>query len=396
MSEVLWIRLTAQTADGQLLQWARLNDAGQVIDRGRAPASELPQGLPCRAVVAAEKTHWTRLSVPGRRKLEGATLAYALEDRLADAPESVHAVMGGVDRDGFAQVAVIERAWLEQALAGLKQAGIRLVSVIPEQMLFPGADDEWHMVWGEHVWLRMTDGSCLGMPGDVQQTRDWLRLAIERSTPVTHLVLHLELGHAAPDMAGLVQGLPITVTAGPDFDWAVAAQQSRRSDVELLSGVFARRGKAGIDRRLWRPAAWMAGILLVVNLAGYMIVAGGKIWEKHHIVSANQSRLMAAFPDTKVVVEPLAQMRRKVAELEHRTGAAAPSDFLPLLGRAGELLPASARSGVGGIRYGPSGLVLLLPQGVAGSIDWKAAGLHATIRPAASGNLDELTLEVGS
>lgn len=398
MSETLWIRLNAAAGTGAPLDWARLDGAGRVVARGRDAADGLPSGTACRAVAAAEKVRWTRIEAPGRRRLEGAALAYALEDRLAESPESVQAVMGAVGRDGTGPVAVVERAWLAGALAELASAGVRPASVVPEPALFPDAErDEWHAVWGDQAWLRLPDGLCLSLVSEPAQARDWLRLAIERADlPPGRLVLHAEPGCVPPTPEMLAAGLSLAVESGPEYDWAMAAQSQGRPDIDLLSGDFARRGQSGVDLRAWRPAAWLAVGFVLVNLAGFMFVSGGKAWERQHIARANQARLMAAFPDTKVVVEPVVQMRRKVAELEHRTGHAAPSDFLPLLVRAGQALPDAARGGVRSLRYGPAGLVLVLPRGQAGTVDWAAAGLHATVRPAEGGDLDEVTLEAGT
>jgi len=397
MSETLWIKLSAGAAAGEPLSWARLDGAGQVMARGRDAPATLPKGLNCKALVAADKVLWTRLAPPGRRRLDGLVLTYALEDRLADAPETVHAVMGALAKDGTAAVAAVDQAWFAEALAALDKAGLRPHSVIAEPAVLPGSATEWHLVWGEEALLRLADGLCLHLSPEPAAARQLLQLALARSEGAPErLVLHGVPGQPLPETADLARGLGVTVAAGPDYDWAVAAQAAGRPDVELLQGRFAGRGRGEVDWRPWRPVAWLAAILVAVNLAALTLDAGLKAWQVQRIAQANRERFQQTFPETKVVVDPVIQMRRQVADLSHKSGVATASDFLPMLAGAGALLPASARAGVRELRYRPGSLTLQLPAGQAVSVDGQRSGMRVSRQPSQEKGWDQLTLEAGS
>ncbi len=397
MSETLWIKLSAGAAAGEPLSWARLDGAGRVLTRGRDAAAALPRGLNCKAVVAADKVLWTRLAPPGRRRLAGPALTYALEDRLADAPEAVHAVMGAVAKDGTAAVAVVDQAWFAEALAVLDKAALQPISVMAEPAVLPGSATEWHLVWGDEALLRLADGLCLHLGPEPAAAQQLLRLALARGEGAPErLVLHGVPGRPLPEAADLAQGLGVAVVTGPEYDWAVAAQAAGRPEVELLQGRFAGRGRGDIDWRPWRPVAWLAAILVAVNLVGLMFDAGLKTWQVQRIERANRDYFQQAFPETKVVVDPVIQMRRQVAELGHKAGVTGTTDFLPMLARAGAALPASARTALRELRYRPGELTLQLPTGQAVAADWQRAGLRVSRPPAQENGWDEMTLESGS
>lgn len=397
MSETLWIKLTAGAAAGEPLPWARLDAAGRVLARGRDLPSALKTGLPCRAVAASDKVLWTRIAPPGRRRLEGPALTFALEERLADSPEAVHAVLGAVRKDGMAQVAVVDLAWFAGSLEALDKAGLRPLSVVAEPALLPGSETEWHLVWGDEALLRLADGLCLHLSPDPATARQLLQLALGRGEGAPErLVIHAESGRNLPEPAEFAHGLAVSVVSGPDYDWAVAAQAAGRPDVELLQGRFSGRGQGEINWRPWRPVAWLAAVLVLANLAGLMIDAGLKVWQVRHINQANRGIFMQAFPETKVVVDPVIQMHRQVADLNHKAGATAATDFMPMLAGAGAVLPSSARAGVREIRYRPGSLTLLLPAGQGLSADWRHAGFRVFRQPSQEKGWDELTLEAGS
>jgi hypothetical protein len=61
--------------------------------------------------------------------------------------------------------------------------------------------------------------------------------------------------------------------------------------------------------------------------------------------------LVKSFPDTRVVLDAAAQMRRGLEDLGARSGIAAPGDMLYLLARVGPAFEREARLRVQGIEY---------------------------------------------
>ncbi len=393
MSDTLWIMLTGGAESGAPIAWARLDRSGQVIARGRAAPSSLPAGLPCQAVLAAERMLWLRQAMPGGRPLRGTALVYALEDRLIDEPEAMLAMAGRTGADGTAMVAVVERAWLNATLATLGEH--RPGALLPEPMLLSATPDVWRLAW--------TDRPCLATgQGAVRLDRDetaalaWVGLALEQAQPRPGRLEVLGTNdQPLLDVERWSDALGIEVSRAADYDWATAAWQVSQAggEIDLLRGDWARTTRRAIEWRPWRPAIRLAVALLALNLIGYLGMQGWQVWQARQLREANRAVFMTAFPDSKVVVDPLLQMRRKVEELRHRAGESTPTDFLPMLARAGTALPAELQEQVGEIRHEAGRLILILPAAGLEGIAWAAAGLRADRRAAAVPGLAEVVLE---
>lgn len=383
MSDGIWLRLAGPAEDDAALAWARVDASGRVVERGEGSAAELagrwPAGIEVRAVVAAERLYCTRLVMPGGRLLRGAPLAYALEDRLAAAPESVHAVAGRPGADGRAAVVVVDSAWLVAMLAGLERAGIRPRCLLAEPSLTAPEGGTWCLVWSVQPFLH-TGEAVIPLPVSAVEAGAVLRLALgDADQPPGAVVLRRAPGQRLPlpEMAGDATKW----VEGPEFDWATAAHQAAGQALDLRQGPFAGRSRRPADLRAWRPVAWLAGALLAVNGLGALASLAADAWEAKQLRAAQRNAYLASFPQAKVVVDPLLQMRRGLAELRRRSGEADGADFLPLVQRVGALLPAAARAQSGEIRYAGGALTLHLPATAAEVERLSAAGLRASAQP---------------
>lgn len=378
MSETLWIKLTAAAATGAPLPWARLDATGRVCARGCDRVDRLPVGLPRQAVVAAEQVLWTRLTLPGGRALRGPALAYALEERLVDEPEAVHAVAARAGPDGRAAVAVTARDWFAAALAA-----VRPVRVLVEPALLPASAEEWHLVWTEAPFL-VTGEGAVQLSLDEAEALDLGRLALSHA-PLrpARLIVHGGPDRSPPLPEQWRDSLGIAVEAGAIFDWAAAAQASTGQGLNLLQGEFGQGPRWRLDSRAWRPVIGLAVALLLINALGWLAGVGLDVWQAERLRASSRAVFVATFPATRLV-DPALQMRRLVAERRHAAGAATASDFLPLWARAGEVLPAGTRAAVREVRFENGRLILLLPAAAA-TPRWEDAGLRAGQRPAEAG-----------
>lgn len=387
--ETLWIKLSAGAEIGAPVRWSTLDADGKTLERGACPIAALPRELPCKAVLAADRVWLTQVKQPARRQLRGTALAYALEDRLADAPETVHAVAGVPDAEGIAMVAVIDRAWLASVLAALSRAGIEPASVLAEQAALAAKPDEWRLIWSDPVFLLGGDRSAILIPGEAEACQSLLSVALDNAVVRPERIVI----HASKSLPAFTAGETKLVIGAP-YDWAEAAHAG--ASMELLAGEFARRKGFEMDSLTWRPALWLGLALIAVNALGFLANDGVKAWQAKHLVSENRKLFSAMFPETKTVVDPLRQMRGKVAELRHRAGVESDGDFLPLLTRVGQALPHHVRQSARTVQYRPGAVVLKLPSGQNFPDGWAAAGLKATRRPSSEAGWDELTVEIGS
>lgn len=396
MSETLWIWLAAGVESGAPLAWARVDGTGRVTARGVDGVEGLPVGLTRKAVLATDRLLWSRLALPGGRPLRGAALVYALEDRLVEEPEAVHAVAGRTAADGSAMVAAVGRGWLAAVLQALAPAG-QPTCILPEPALVPATDRVWVVLWTGQPCL-LSDGGAVRLEPDQAAALRLLAVALSTGPLPERLELRVEPGRARPDAEAWARALGIPVSQGDDYDWAVAAQQAvsgRGMDApDLAGGELAAGPRWRLDRGAWRPAAWLAVALLAVNGLGYLAGHGVRTWDAQRLREANRAQFLVAFPDAKVVVDPVLQMRRKLVELRHAAGEAAATDFLALLARAGQVLPTAARSGVQEMRYEDGRLTLLVPTGVVAPGAWAVAGLHAEPDSTAAAGVTAWRIEV--
>ncbi len=92
-----------------------------------------------------------------------------------------------------------------------------------------------------------------------------------------------------------------------------------------------------ITRRL-RPAAWIFGAALLVHAAALVMDWISLANEQRNLRQNMEARFRATLPDTVAVVDPVLQMRRKLAEARHAAGQPDGSDFLPMIDKAGTAL----------------------------------------------------------
>src|SRR5512134_2769848 len=107
----------------------------------------MPRAGEVEAILPATRVLFARLKLP---KVNAATirelLPFAVEDRLLADPDQIHAVPGATNALGETLVAVVDRAWLSQALDLLARAGLRASRVVCESALLPAERGRWHAV----------------------------------------------------------------------------------------------------------------------------------------------------------------------------------------------------------------------------------------------------------
>src|SRR5262249_17444543 len=112
--------------------------------------------------------------------------------------------------------------------------------------------------------------------------------------------------------------------------------------LELLQYEFAPQLASW---RAWRLPAAVAVLLALTWLVGLNVDAWLMRSEERALRERMEATLRGAFPSTTVVLDPVAQMRRGVADLRAGAGASDPRDFLPLaMGLAAALARAAPAS----------------------------------------------------
>lgn len=334
------------SADARRVSFVHSLDGVSIAHSGQAALHELPPAHgEVVAVVPWQRLSWHSVTLPPQSAPRlGAVLQGLLEEQLLDDPAQLHlavAPQAPTRSGGAALVAACSREWLQQALAPLEAAGLRVQRMVPE--CAPTLTNDTVLQLVQH------DGHALGLLRHDQGV-----------TPIPHVtraawssalagvsVCWSEPGVAqqATDWCSLEAGLQPAVQR-----WLQAAQ----SDWDLAQGEWGQSRAQRSGRWLqqawhtlrhapdWRAVRWGLVLLLGAQIIGLNTWA----WRDQALLQDQQQRqqrmLTDTFPQVRVVIDPALQMGREVEALRQATGAPSPQDADVLLARLSEALPAQA------------------------------------------------------
>jgi general secretion pathway protein L len=297
-------------------------DGERVLERGIAVPAALPRLARTELVIAAPDVLLLDVALP---RLSGARLRAALpalaEPMLLGDIEQAFVAAGRADGAGRSTLAVLDRALLGRALELFGRLGIAPASATPEPLTLAARRNRWRLRQGaSYGSLRMSERlgiACSGSGGADPPVE--LRLALEQAGAARPEAIEVE---GECDSAAWTAALGVAVSM-------VAPDRARVVPValELLQYEFAPRM---VDWRAWRLPAALAVALALAWIAGLNIDAWLKLREERQLRAQMSAMFREAFPRVAVVLDPLAQMRRGLAEMRSGAGTGDAGDFLPL------------------------------------------------------------------
>ena len=332
-------------ADAHRLSFVLSPDGLSVSHSGQAAPADLPAaGGEVVAVVPWQRLSWHPVTLPpqtGNRLT--AVLHGLLEEQLLDDPAHLHLAVApntSLRTGGPTLVAACSRTWLEQALAPLQAAGLRVQRIVPEcapsapQTVLQLVQHNGHtlglLCHAEGVtpvppatrsaWATALShvSSCWAEPSVARQARDWCSLEAGLQPAAQRWL------SAARTQWNLAQGEWGQSAAQRSVRWLQHLWQTLRHDPA------------------WRAVRWGLGLLLGVQILGLNAWA----WREQSLLQAQQQQqqrvLTDTFPQVRVVIDPALQMRREVDALRLATGSPSPQDADVMLARLSEVLPPQA------------------------------------------------------
>jgi general secretion pathway protein L len=313
-----------------------IDDRRRVLKRGVAVPGALPRLARTELVIAAPDALLLDAALP---RLSGARLRAALpglaEPMLLGDIEQAFVVAGKRDGTGRSTVAVLDRVLFERALALLARLGIVPASATPEPLTLAAGRGRWRLrLGGAYGCLRM--GERLGIACSDSEGADppvELRLALEQAGAARPEAIEVE---GQCDTAAWTASLGVKVLA-------IAPDLSRAAPVtlELLQYEFAPRM---VDWRAWRLPAALAAMLVLIWIAGLNIDVWLKLREERQLRNQMNAAFREVFPRVPVVLDPLEQMRRALADMRAGAGTGDAGDFLPLAASFAQAVRADAES----------------------------------------------------
>lgn len=373
-------------------------DGRTITQHGFAPMALLPKADATILVVPVQKISYHALTLPQAPKARlRAALEGLLEDRLLEAPETqALALAPDAQARHNSWVASCDKAWLQAQLQSFEQAGHHTHRIVPQ--VWPQAD-RYLMATGSPAdpWLVRadTDGVlacplnsaaflCVGLPdGEAVQSPPELSQTIE---------------HVLARPVRLISGAQalLACQASP---WDLAQFDIRLNQQSPWLRKLTDAWKTLAHNPFWRAARWGLGVLLLAQLVGLT----GLAWQENRSLAQKktlQTQLfLQAFPQVKVVLDPMVQMQRELGllraaspvanahDLEAQLGAFADAAMSP--NTAGDLTPPQSlqySSGVltlKGLRLSPQAVPSLVErlQAQAYQVNWQDGTLTLKVQP---------------
>jgi general secretion pathway protein L len=323
--------LVLLATDGRALEW--MNVAADGRQRARGIGAPPSSGTALTGLLAAPalSVRWLNAPQRGRDKWRGAA-RYALEDTVADDLEALHITLPARFEAGPVPVAVVRSDWFGQWLAGARQRGLALNSVVPVAALL----EPPHRV--------TIDGLTTLRQAGVGCTIEPELLAFTPTDP------GLELEDIADPLSWAAQRLG--VVAPPD----------------LLSGAFADADVTRAGGGLWRFAAIALVLALTLELATRVLdVRRLRAQEVALEAEAEQILKTALGPNTVRI--PGSERVQLQNEINRRASGAGSAGLIGLLSDIAPVLASESRIKLKGLEYRGQRLELALEGGDVRSFD---------------------------
>ncbi|HMA32245.1 MAG TPA: type II secretion system protein GspL [Casimicrobiaceae bacterium] len=401
---ILRVFLAGPPARDQPIAWARLDDAGRVLERGAALPGRWPAGARVEGVLAADAVRLVTLDLPPMpvARLRAAA-AYAIEDRLATSIDESVVATGPQRDDGSVLAAVAAAATVAAVVAGIPG----LARLIPEPALAPVHDGwTWCASAAGGTFIRRSDGSTVAI-GDVPASGE---LPGELSAALTQARhggqgpqrVHVAFAQDTAVLARWSQAAGIAFVPADAFRWDEADAKAIAQAPDLLAReqpAPAASAAAGATLRAFRLPLAIAALALGVHVLA--LVAQ---WSWLSVDRWRTSRALvdvaaqAGVPDASSPSQAVSAIARRHAELLHRASKEAAGDALPLLARAAPLLATRAQGTLKSATYAGGAWTLdfaaTRPDALAAITRGLAdAGVDALVAPVAAGTRMRLTLD---
>jgi general secretion pathway protein L len=373
-------------------QFASVSSGDAIEREGVAALSEMSQ-LVSRAqrvclLLAAGDVTLLRVKVPpmSAGKLRAA-LPNLVEDQLMSDPSECVVVAGDAADDGLRTVAVVHRGWLEILSKTLMALGARRVTAVPSQLCLPLQDAGASAAVTEHgaqveVAVRLAAQDGIGLPVFAEQPEVAPAEAMQALSAVTSnmpvaLYVPQSRMRAYEDALGGIPAAKERITLYPD-SWQRWIAGANAASIDLMAGL----GMAAGPSLNWRP--WRAPLVLIVALALVQVAGLNIDWlRKKREADALRDTMVriykSAYPKDTVIIDPLAQMRQKIAVAQRESGQIAPNDFLALAAAFGEAWVGAGQGAqtVAGLEYRDRSLAVKLKPGTSPPLERLKTALAA-------------------
>lgn len=305
-------------------------------------APQLSQVSEVVLLLAASDVTLLRMPVPPltAARLQAALPSLVEERVIGDTADCI--IAAAPETDGQRLIALVDRSWLGQWVDALREHGVRRVRALPMALCLPEPVSALSAALLSslnqyELAVRLSAHEGLGLPVEVDdETQLPAAVAQLLATIAPQRPVQLSVPAAQREWFDTwfqaQQPSSVTLIEQPWTDWITA---SARVPIDLMTADGGHQGSA-ISLREWRWPIALAGALLLVNIialnADWWRLRSEGLRLRDDITSIYQR----SFPNDKVVLDPLAQMKRKLALSRQASGALGNSDYVVLSAALGE------------------------------------------------------------
>ena len=419
----LYLRIPSKAASDSAPNWlalpcpyALVAENGAIEREGEAPLSDLSE-LIARIqrvvlLLAGSDVTLLHMQVPplSSSRLKAALPNLVEEQLLCEPSECIFAA--AKPSDGLRTIAVAQLGWLDRLAKTFIAAGARHISALPAQLCLswqPSLSDQPDMVTAaisQHgssidLTLRLSaqDGigiSILAEP-EVNAAQEIFRTlcALVPAAPIKLFVPQaymLAYQEALADSPALKERITVSID-----NWTRWIAGSHTATLDLMPGLGASAGP-GLDWHAWRWPLALAATVLLVNIGALNIDWWRLKNEAYSLRSAMVKIYKSAYPNETVIIDPLAQMRQKIAAAKRDSGMAAPDDFTAITAAFAEawasVAPAASAPGIATLEYRDRSLLVSLKSTAGRAQEPDSKTLTQQLKAALE--MRELTLEPAS
>jgi len=340
-------------------------------------APQLTQIADVVLLLAASDVTLLRTAVPplSATKFQAALPSLVEDHLIGDAADC--AITAGPDTKGQRLIAVCDRAWLQIWVSALRGLGARRIRVIPISLCLPSAEGAVSAALLSHtnrfeLALRFSDHEAMGLPVDVDDERDLPGAVAQLLSAVApERQVHLSVPAAQHEwFAHWVEAQHVRGIHLIEQSWAELINASASVPLDLMTAIGGHQ-PSHIDWRTWR---WPITLTVVLGL--FNIIALNADWwrmrsEGLRLRDDITTIYQRSFPNDKVVLDPLAQMKQKIAALRSASGQLNASDFIVLSATLGEAWREAGNDlrAITALDYRDGTLSVKLKQGVQVSLE---------------------------
>ena len=312
MQERLIIRLPASTRTGPVPWFILAPDTEELIASGQleqvadlAQLSQQAQRCVVTVAVPGQDAIIEQVTLPGgaRRHLNK-VVPFALEEDVAVDIEQLHFAWPPAHRSLTPlPVVVVAKKQMQAWQLLLEQAQISADEWVPDYLLLPFAENEWHCLQlGTDIIVRSDRWSGFTLE---QRLLEQVPQLLPANESLTRIVHYGELNWAQP---------PAPLHSA-DIEVPLTALALGKDGFDLRQQAFKPKRKRNRQRIAWQPLATAAGCFFIMLLALNLTQAFSLNQQAQAMQAQALSLYQQQFPDERRVVNLRVQLQRKLDAL---------------------------------------------------------------------------------